>query len=314
MCTAIVSWGAFPTLGRTLDLEYSYGESALLTPRQFPLSFLHAAPCSSHPAILGVGILRNDTPLYYDAFNEHGLWAAALNFPGNAVYSAPQEGRLNLASFELIPWLLSSCHSLREAELALSEITVTNDGFSEELPPSPLHWMVADLHGALTVEATAEGLRVYPNGIGVLTNSPPFPYQLWRLSEHRGLSAEAPPCRLLSDRELPIHTRGLGGMGLPGDFSSTSRLIRAAFVLRFTAHGGDVDAEVNRWFRMADTVSIPDGCVRTESGEAVRTVYASCAHPLTASLYTSTYERRSPVCHRMTEENIQGDRLGIWAL
>ena len=150
MCTAISDNTNGFLFGRTLDLEHSYGEQIILTPRHKRLDFLHQTSIGEHPAILGIGILQGDTPLYFDAINESGLAIAALNFPKSAIYRDVNIGKRNLASFEVIPYLLSSCKSLDDAKAILNDVNITCESVSEELPASPLHWLIADRCGAIS--------------------------------------------------------------------------------------------------------------------------------------------------------------------
>ena len=214
MCTAIFDGRMF---GRTLDLERSYGESVVLTPRHLPLRFLRELPLSSHGAILGCAHLSEGVPLYYDAMNEWGLGMAALSFPHFSVYHPPKAVAKNLASFELIPWILAQCHSLREARALLETVHLTSDGFSPSLPPTPLHWLLADETGAVVIESVAEGLMVYDDPFGVLSNAPDFPFHQALASFFRHLGATPPDNRLVPKVDLPRLSRGMGGLGLPGD-------------------------------------------------------------------------------------------------
>ena len=86
MCTAIgCNFESF-YFGRTLDLDCSYGENVVLTPRNFPLSFRDAGLSARHYAILGMATVKDNFPLYYDAVNEKGLCMAGLRFADNAYY------------------------------------------------------------------------------------------------------------------------------------------------------------------------------------------------------------------------------------
>ena len=171
-------------MGRTLDYEFSYGDQITVTPRNYPFSFLHMPSLSHHYAMIGMACVMDDYPLYYEAFNEKGLGIAGLNFVGNAVYFDPKPEKDNIAQFELIPWILGTCASLAEAKESLSRINLISTPFKKNLPLAQLHWIIADASGAITVESTADGLHVYDNPVGVLTNNPPFPMQMFSLNNY----------------------------------------------------------------------------------------------------------------------------------
>ena len=112
MCTAIADNGLF---GRTRDLEFSYGEKVVLLPRNYEFKFIDGR-VASHYGIMGVAYVSDGYPLFYDAINEKGLAVAGLNFPGNAVYCTGEIGKRNVASFELIPWILCNSSTVEEAK------------------------------------------------------------------------------------------------------------------------------------------------------------------------------------------------------
>lgn len=292
MCTAISITGTHHIFGRTLDLECSYGEQVAITPKNAPLRFVRAGVLETHVPLIGVAHVREGVALYYDAISGAGLAMAALNFPESAVYHDAQEGALNVASFELIPFVLGSARTMDEALSLLARINVTPDAFSDELPPSPLHWLLTDGARSVAVESVAERLRVYDDPFGVLTNEPPFPHHMERARELLHLSPSLPQNAFAPHVALAPLSRGVGAVGLPGDFSSTSRFLRATFAAAHTECGGSEREEVARFFHVAATVSVPLGCVRAEDGSPVCSVYTACGCTDTRTYYVSTYERR----------------------
>ena len=215
MCTAVSLLSGDFYFGRNLDYEFSYGDEVTVTPRGYTFPMRGHAPLRTRYAIIGMAYVQGDYPLYYDAINEKGLGVAGLNFVGNAVYFPAQAERDNVTQFELIPWLLGQCATLCEARELLGRINLLNEPFSPELPLAQLHWLIADQTGSITVESTADGLHVYDNPVGVLTNNPPFPMQLFQLNNYMALSPESPKNTFAPDAPLTTYSRGMGAMGLP---------------------------------------------------------------------------------------------------
>ena len=291
MCTAITYRTKDHYFGRTLDLEYSYEEAVTVTPRNFPLVFRTEKNMDSHYAIIGMATVTENYPLYYDAVNEHGLAAAALNFPDNAHYFPTTEGKDNIAPFELIPWILGQCKDLQEARILLKKINICNIPFSDALPLSPLHWMIADPSGALTVESVAHGLQIHENPVGVLANNPPFDYQMTHLCDYLHLTSQ-PMENRFGDVDLAPYSRGMGAMGLPGDFSSASRFVRAAFVKTYSLSKEEEMESISQFFHILGSVEQSRGCVRLPEGGAVITVYTSCMNTDKGIYYYTTYDNR----------------------
>ena len=311
MCTAISTRGRHHLFGRTLDLERSYGEGLVVTPRKAPLTFRHEERMESHLALMGVGMVRDGFPLYFDAVNEAGLGMAALNFSGSGVYHKAQRGKGNPASFELIPFLLARYRTVEEVLTYLRSANVTDEAFTPELLATPLHWLLADKERAVTVESVAEGLRLYDNPFGVLTNDPPFPYHAWRVRDCMQVGSVSPENRLCPAIELEPYSRGMGGMGLPGDYSSSSRFVRAVFAGFHTDPAEDEQGEISRLFHMMDTVATPAGCVRTREGQSVRTVYTACADTDTLTYSLTTYTCRRLRALRLYDTPFEGERFVV---
>lgn len=280
MCTSL----SLPTpsgtnlFGRTLDLDAHFGETVTLTPRRYPFAFADCYPHTRHYALLGMATVMDGTsasgyPLYAEAMNEKGLCMAGLRFAESAVYeTAPKDGWLNLAPWELIPCLLGTCATVGEVRDALGNICVVDKPFSDTVGTAPLHWHITDAdpsHGGLIAEVTAEGMKLYDDReVGVLTNEPPYPAQLARTETLQSLRGDTP--------------------GLPGDYSSPARFVRAATLRRWAVEAtetegadgargeGDRAAAVAQFFSILGAVSPTKGAVVTEDGGCHRTLYTCC--------------------------------------
>ena len=179
---------------------------------------------NEHFAIIGMATVVADYPLYYDATNEKGLSMAGLNFPGNADYKEPAEDVDNVASFEFIPWILGQCETVADVRKLLAKINITNVEFSEQFPPSPLHWMISDKNESITVEQTKAGLNVYDNPVGIMTNNPEFPFQMFTLNNYRRVSPKPVASTFADGLELDEYTRGMGSIGLPREIFHPTRV------------------------------------------------------------------------------------------
>lgn len=309
MCTAVTLKTKDFYFGRTLDYEFSYGEQIVVAPRNFSLPFRHRQPISQHYAIIGMAHVADGYPLYYDAANEKGLAMAGLNFVGNARYRHATQGKDNIAAFEFIPWILAQCATVAEARLLLERINLTDDAFNNQLPPAQLHWIIADQTEAIAVESTADALHIYPNPVGVLTNNPPFAQQMLNLSNYMQLSADVPQNNFAKSLHLPPYSRGMGALGLPGDLSSQSRFVRAAFTKCNCVCDPSESSSVSQFFHILDTVVQPRGCCRLESGEYEITIYASCCNASRGIYYYVSYENRQIHAVDLHRCNIDGNQL-----
>ncbi len=306
MCTAATYASADHYFGRNLDLEYSYREAVTVTPRGYPFAFRRGAPMNRHYAMIGMAYVVDGYPLYYDATNEKGLSMAGLNFPGNAKYGEERDGFDNVSPFEFIPWVLGQCASLDEVRRLLERINLVSIDFSERLPVAPLHWMIADPQGSLVVEPMKDGLRVYDNPVGVLTNNPPFDYQMIHLNDYMQLSREPPLNRFADGLELSKYCSGMGAMGLPGDLSSASRFVRAAFTRMNSVSGPSESESVSQFFHILRSVEQTRGCSHLGEGKYEITVYSSCCNVDRGIYYYTTYENSQIAAVDMHRENLDG--------
>lgn len=301
MCTAVSYLTKKHYFGRNLDLEHGYGEGVVVTPRSFPFSFRYAGECVQHDALIGMAAVVDGYPLYFEATNEHGLSMAGLNFPGNAVYQQHNAEKKNVAPFELIPYILCTCGSVDEAEKELKNVNVVNVSFSKAMPVSPLHWLVADRKRSLVLECTADGMKLYENPYGVLTNNPTFDYHLMNVQNYRGLHEGA--------RSDDDYSLGLGAIGLPGDFSSASRFVKAVFVREKSFCDGSEEQSVNQFFHILRSVAMPNGCVKTPGGEYEYTRYSCCCNTDTQVYYYTTYYNSAIRSIDMKQARLDGDQL-----
>ena len=314
MCTAATYKTKDFYFGRTLDYEFSYGDEVTVTPRNFCFRFRHMSEVKSHYAMIGMAYVADDYPLYYDAVNEKGLGMAGLNFVGNAKYQDEQPGRENVAQFEFIPWILSQCATVLEARKALEKMNLVGTPYSEKLPCASLHWMIADKDAAIVVECVEDGLHIYDNPVGVLTNNPPFPVQMFMLNNYMHVSPSQPENHFAKELPLAAYSRGMGGLGLPGDLSSASRFAKVAFT-KMHAISGESEAEsVSQFFHILGSVEQQRGCCEVEPGKYEITIYTSCVNADKGIYYYTTYENHQIQAVDMHRENLDGDTLRRYPL
>ena len=228
MCTCITCENGAFDFGRNLDLDVSFGEHVVITPRRFPLRFTRLPVLKEHYAMIGMAAAPEKFPLYAEAVNEKGLCMAGLNFPDNAVYRKEEAGMFNAASFEMIPWILGSCGSVEEAAELLENTCVTDAAFSA---------------------------------------------------------------------------------GLPGDASSVSRFIRAAFLKWNSVSGSTEEENVSQFFHILDGVSMVRGSVVTPRGTWDITTYSCCVNAGRGIYYYKTYEDSRIRRIDMRENDLSGDSL-----
>ena len=318
MCTAAVYQTKNTYFGRNLDLEFSYGESIAILPHNSPLNFRHTSPLTHHHAIIGVAYITPDStgqdyPLLYDAINDQGLGMAGLNFVGNAILRDPVNDPShpvdNITQFEFLPWILGQCSTVAEARKLLAHINLCNTPFNTNLPPSELHWIIADVKDCIVVEAIADGLHVYDNPVKVLTNNPPFPEQLFALNNYRHLSPTVLDNTFLPSVDLNIYSRGMGSLGLPGDLTSQSRFIRASFTRAHSISPDDPESSISQFFHILHSVDQTRGLCELGDNKYEITVYSSGYNLNAGVCYYTAYDNHQITAVDMHRVDLEGSAL-----
>ena len=312
MCTAITYKTIDHYFGRNLDLERSYGESVTITPRNYPFHFRKQDTMTNHFAIIGMAYVAEGYPLYYDATNEKGLSMAGLNFPDYASYKPYCAGKDNITPFELIPWLLGQCSTVTETETLLARINILEENFSDHLPLSPLHWIIADKERSITLEAVQDRIKIYDNPVGVLTNAPPFEHHLLNLNNYMQLTCEEPQNFFggqNTNLKLQSYSRGMGALGLPGDASSMSRFVKASFVKLNSVSGNTEEENISQFFHILKSVEMPRGMVHLSKDLYEITVYSSCCNMDKGIYYYTTYDNSQSSAVDMHQEDLDGSAL-----
>lgn len=308
MCTAVSFRTKDHYFGRNLDLEYRYRETVTVTPRRFPLHFRRAASQHTHYAMIGMATVERGYPLYYEATNEKGLSIASLNFPGYAHYGEERADKENVSAFELIPFILGQCSTAAQAEKLLERTYLAAIPFSDELPLTPLHFMICDRERAIVAEPVKSGLRLFDNPAGVLTNSPPFDMQMANLSNYMALSPYAPQNAFAPAVRLEPCSRGMGAIGLPGDLSSGSRFVRAAYMRAHSLCGNTEHESVSQFFHILSSVRHVRGSVIVDDKPEI-TLYSSCCNTDRGIYYYTTYENSRICAVDMHRADLDGSDL-----
>jgi choloylglycine hydrolase len=309
MCTAATYKTKDFYFGRTLDYEFSYGDEIAVMPKKFPLKFRYMGELSEHNAIVGMGHVVGDYPLYYDAINDKGLGMAGLNFVGNAAYAEVRDGSENVAQYEFILYVLSKCDNVVQAKELVSRINLVGTPFSEQLPTAGLHWIIADESGAITVESMRDGMHIYDNPVGVLTNNPPFNYQMFNLNNYIGLSESQPENKFSDKLDLQTYSRGMGGLGLPGDLSSQSRFVKVAYTKMKSRSGDSENESVSQFFHILGSVDQQRGLCEVEKGKYEITLYTSCCNASKGIYYYTTYDNSQISAVDMNRCDLDGEAL-----
>lgn len=297
--------------GRNLDWTTDYGEKVTITPRshKYTSAFL-GEMTPKHGAIIGMAVVEDGKPLYFDASSEAGLSIAGLNFPGYAKYeAAPLDGKQNVAAYEFPLYILMNFASVDEVEQALKNTAIIAQPINDKYPVAPLHYIIADKTRSIVVEYTEHGMEIFHNEPDVLTNQPSYNWHRENLRNYLNLFPNFP--RLVTWGETKMSAFGTGALmsGLPGGYAPSDRFVRAAY---FNSHYPTKDTEaenVTRLFRTLGSVTMIDGAGYASDGKAEITIYTSCYSSASQTYYYHTYDNLALTSVALSSHNLDSPEL-----
>ena len=297
--------------GRNMDIDTGFGEKIVITPRNHKYTYKNGDTISGDYAYFGIASVVAGVGLYAEAMNEKGLYVAGLNYPNNAFYGDAIDNKINLAPYELIPFILSTCDNMELALEKIKQIQLVAIPFMDGLPLAPMHFFVSDGYKSIVIEPDVDGIKIYDNTIGVLTNNPPFPYQLYNLQNYGHLSISNKNNHNFDDKEYKYYGEGLGMIGLPGDVSPVSRFTRAAI---YKKHLESLETTINPIsdvFHILNNVLMIEGSVLTANNRMDITRYSICYDVSNMCLYVKTYNYLQVYNYKLTSDN---DELLVYEL
>lgn len=239
-CTGItvrtVSGDAFQA--RTYEWGSSYSDPVLKVAKRSSV-YNAASPSGLGMAWKGrygyVGILSAGSPYVNEGLNEKGLSVGVFFLPGFASYAPfdPRDVKNTISELDFTAYVLSMCATVDQVIEELERIKITGV-FQSQLGGVPqVHWRVGDSSGRTVIIEITDGgcVNVYESKVGVLTNSPEYPWHLVNLRNYVNLRPEPAASVELGGEKLTPVGSGSGLLGIPGDYTPPSRFVRAAFLL-----------------------------------------------------------------------------------
>ncbi|OTY68018.1 choloylglycine hydrolase [Bacillus thuringiensis serovar vazensis] len=313
MCTSLTleTKNGQHLFARTMDFTLDMNQEVIIIPRHYQWNNITGEIINTKHATVGMGINHQGRIIMADGVNEAGMTCATLYFPGFATYSQSiDDNTTNLAPFDFVTWSLTQFNSVKELKKSVDSITFLDIPLPDLGLTPPLHWILADKWGdCIVLEPTSEGLKLYDNPLGVMTNSPEFNWHLQNLRQYIGLKSEPFAPTEWSNLPLSAFGQGSGSMGLPGDFTPPSRFVRAAYGKQ-NIQGIDSEEEgVSALFHILSNCEVPKGGVITEEGALDNTIYTSVMCMESGTYYYHTYDCRQIIAVHLFHENLDTDEI-----
>ena len=305
MCTSLLFKDKHSYFLRNMDLDYSFNEQIIIVPRNYKLTFKRHNETNNHYAFLAIGCIVDNYPLIADGINEKGIAIAALNFKDNAFYYKENKDKNNFAPYEFMLYILATCSCIDEVKEKLNNINIIDIAFNKDIPTSPLHFMISDKNSSIVVETLKDKMYVYDNPYNVLTNNPPFYYHVENVKNYLNLSIEDPFNKIVKDINIKPYSYNMGLMGLPGDYSSTSRFIKALII---KSNILIKDCIINSMFYILNSVFMINGLVKTNLGYEY-TRYSCVIDIDNCIYYYKTYDNNNIKIIKLNDYNLSTSKL-----
>ncbi|MBQ6409806.1 choloylglycine hydrolase [Candidatus Saccharibacteria bacterium] len=281
--------------GRNLDWTEGYGEKVVLTPKNYHYqSAFLGEQTPKNGAIIGMAIVVENTPLYFDCANEAGLAIAGLNFPGYAHYENDAvDDKTNVAAYEFPLWVAMNFASVDEVEEALKNAAIVAKPINEQFPVSELHFIIGDKDRSIVVEYTEKGMEIFHNDVDILTNQPGYAWHQENLRNYMNLEPKRPEEVKWGKQKLVPFGSGSMMRGIPGDYYSPSRFVRVAYLNTHYPTKDSEDENVMRLFHTLTGVAMIDGAAAMDGENYEKTIYTGGYSTASKTYYYNTYDNPS---------------------
>ena len=298
--------------GRNLDWTTGYGEKVIITPHRYRYHSAFLGENTNNLAIIGMGIIAENTPLYFDCANEKGLAVAGLNFPSYAKYEpTPVDRKINVAAYEFPLWVARNFTTVDELVIALKDVAIVAKPVNDQYSVSELHWLIGDKNRSIVVEYTENRLEIHDNPPDILTNQPGYSWHQENLRNYMNLFSQMP--KEVKWGKTVMKPFGTGSLiqGLPGGYSPTDRFVRVAYLNTHYPTKSTEEENISRLFHTLAGVAMIDGAAAMQDGSFEKTVYTGGYSTRTQTYYYNTYDDFTIKSVKLLDQNLDSSELII---
>ncbi len=174
---------------------------------------------------------------FCEALNNVGLKVSMLFFP-EATYASGifKDLKRSVNMLEIVPMALATCSTAAEVKRLFKGTVIWCPELVELLfhgKNCPFHVVVTDKNGDSIVIEVIHGFpKIYENNTHVVTNTPEYSYHIQNIRNFIKTTSSNLESKTFNHIEYKMVGHGNGFLGIPADYTSTSRFIRVFYLLQ----------------------------------------------------------------------------------
>ena len=272
MCTSFLlkAGDGGAVYGRSMEFGMPLNSQLMISPRGYQCQGIGVdgkagtgLNWTSKYAVAGMNILG--LPTYADGMNEKGLVGGLLNAPFTAQYQdvSQADSANSINSSQILLFALTNFATVDEVKAGFEKIFVNRStvaAYKNQTPPVrvPLH----DANGnSIVIEYIKGELVITDNPTHICTNDPVLSEQLNNIGNYANLTNIEQKPLVINGATYQSPSSGNGMHGLPGDYLSPSRFIRALFLSKSVPTGYNTEKMVNAAWHITGSFDIPPGAI-----------------------------------------------------
>lgn len=256
--------------GRSMEFGMPLNSQLMISPRGYQYQGIGVdgkagtgLNWTSKYAVAGMNILG--LPTYADGMNEKGLVGGLLNAPFTAQYQdvSQADSANSINSSQILLFALTNFATVDEVKAGFEKIFVNRStvaAYKNQTPPVrvPLH----DANrNSIVIEYIKGKLVITDNPTHVCTNDPVLSEQFINIGNYANLTNIEQKPLVVNGTTYQSPSSGNGMHGLPGDYLSPSRFIRALFLSKSVPTSYNTEKMVNAAWHITGSFDIPPGAI-----------------------------------------------------
>ena len=272
MCTSFLLKGSDggAVYGRSMEFGIPLNSQLMISPKGYQFQGIGVDGKSgtglnwtSKYAVTGMNIFG--LPTYVDGMNEKGLVGGLLNAPFTAQYQdVSQADSVNsISSSQILLFALTNFATVDEVKAGFEKIFVNCSTVPEyKNQTAPVRVPLHDAKGnSIVIEYIKGKLVITDNPTHVCTNDPVLSEQFTNIGNYANLTNIEQKPLVINGTTYQSPSSGNGMHGLPGDYLSPSRFIRALFLSKSVPTSYSTEKMVNAAWHIIGSFDIPPGAI-----------------------------------------------------